>query len=121
MLLPIESAVAALPSGTSVNAWPYVAALLDEIDSGAKAYEISTGLGPGTHYRRHDGDGCFHLRVNGPTDTTLHRDLADPRNSVGAFFEHMTEGPNPLVVLGIGVVLWSLFRGPSKIKSDQRS
>lgn len=45
------------------------------------SYRPSLGFGLGSHYRRTDGTGCFHLVIRGDT-ATLHRDQVDPRLSL---------------------------------------
>lgn len=50
-------------------------------------YEPATGLYPGEHWRRGEGEACFHLRVHG-SRAWLHWDRWDPRRyPVQHFFE----------------------------------
>jgi hypothetical protein len=51
-------------------------------------YRKSSGLGPGTHYRKRRGEGCFHLRVQEDGSSFLHWDRWDPDlHPVKHFFE----------------------------------
>lgn len=48
----------------------------------------SIGLGPGSHWRKTDGEGCWHIRIDGDR-AFVHRDRwdAEPRR----FVEHAIE------------------------------
>jgi hypothetical protein len=43
----------------------------------ARGWQRSTGLHPGTHWRKRDGAGCLHMRRHAGA-YYLHRDEADP-------------------------------------------
>lgn len=61
----------------------------------SRGWKRSTGLYPGTHWRKPDGHGCLHLRRHAGA-YYLHRDAADPeRHPVGhaaEVVEHLLPG-----------------------------
>lgn len=92
----LEHLVAGLPSQKEVEIAPYEAS--EMMSSGLYTNDI--GLFEGQHFRRADGNGCFHMRIHNGR-FFLHRDSWDPRRfPVAHFFETPGLWGSALAILG---------------------